>query len=762
MPPEHAETIDKFQILQFLGEGGMGRLYLGRDPDIGRLVAIKLLREGFDSEEFRERFNREAKSASALRHANIVTIFQTGTHQRQPFIVMEYIQGKTLADIIERKASISLDRKLHLMDELSAGLQYAHRKGVIHRDIKPANVMVDEEGVLRILDFGIARFGGAGLTQSGAIMGTLSYMAPEQLAGVPVDSRADIFSAGAVFYELLSHRRAFPGDFPAVLQQIVSNQPASLERLEPELDRDLIAVVNRCLTKRPEDRYPDFGPVREALATARRRIASASGESTILVPAVGPTGAALLRVRGEQIQRHIESARRALDDAAYSRALEASQSALVLDPECVEALDLENRARAAVQQQQLISRWVADAGTALDRGDATAASVLVDRALSLSSDSPEALAIRRAIDDARRQWADARAGQQPPARSDPRGPIEPVTTPNSVAVEAMQRQENSRRLARAGPRFGWQIAAIAAVAIIGGAAAVWRLPARSNVPRVPASAGAPGDAGALAARVASLRSTAREAWQRGELELALNNVGVALTLQPDDAETRGVIEDFVGQARERSTRAAADARSRQAESTAMYSAAQERENEGGRLQGVGRSAEAARAFADAADLFARASVEREKAPPAPSGSSPRPAPVVGRGDPSSAAGARIAELVNEADALRLRRDYDAAIARYLQVMGLDPQNDKARAGLGETRAAKQRAEDALSKLAGASPEPSRGAAPAEAEAQRLVGVALKAMDAGDDAAAQNVLEEALRLNPRNESAQKLLKVLTGR
>lgn len=766
MPSDYPETIDKFQILQSLGEGGMGRLYLGRDPDIGRLVAIKLLREGFDSQEFRERFNREAKSASALRHANIVTVFQTGTHQGQPFIVMEYIQGETLADLIRRKAPLTLERKLQLMDELSAGLQYAHRKGVIHRDIKPANIMLDEDGVLRILDFGIARFGGASLTQTGAIMGTLNYMAPEQLAGIPVDVRADIFSAGAVFYELLSHRRAFQGDFPAVLQQIAINPPEPLERLDLGLDVDLIAVVNRCLSKSPEDRYPDCGAVREALVSAWRRIADASGESTIRVPVLRSIGdrGELPRVRAEQIRRHIDSARHALDDANYSKALEACQGALVLDPECAEALDLENRARTALQPRQLISRWLADATTALKQGDATAASVLVDRALSLSSDSPEALAVRRAVDEARRKWSETQAARQVSTRlADTLPELKPATAAKAVTEELQARPKAAKRVV-ARSAVTWRAGLLVAVFIIGGVVAIWRL---SNNPDPPPPSSsivdAPGNQSVVTDRLEALRSAARDAWQRSDREAALSDVAAALALQPDDAETRALVDDFVRQMRERAAAAAADARMRQAQGTPMYVAALGRESEGARLHGLRRSTEAARAFTEAADLFAQAAPERPTPPPTnPLVPLSNPQPIVARGVATAAVAGRITALIKEAEGLRLRRDYDEAIDRYLEALKLAPQDDNARAGLAETRAAKQRADDALQKLAGSSSTPPTFASLAEAEAQRLVGVALKAMDTGDDATAQRSLEEALRVNPRNESAQKLLKALTGR
>src|SRR5262245_30984147 len=320
--------IGRFPIIRALGQGGMGRLYLGRDPDpnIDRLVAIKLLREGLDNKELRERFNREAKSASALRHANIVTIFETGTDEGQPFIVMEYIHGDTLADLITRRAHLTLERKIELMEALFGALYYAHRKQIIHRDIKPANMMIDDDGGLRILDFGIARLGrgvstGPGLTQVGAVMGTLNYIAPEQLRAEPIiDGRADMFSAGAVLYELLSFHRAFPGDPPAIFQKIFVEDPRPLRDLCPELDHDLIVIVDRCLRKKPEERYPDCGAVREALHEFRRRLTSEHGALPTTPVTPIRDRHELLRIRTDQIRRYVEAGRRALDAADFNAA----------------------------------------------------------------------------------------------------------------------------------------------------------------------------------------------------------------------------------------------------------------------------------------------------------------------------------------------------------------------------------------------------------------------------------------------------------
>ena len=254
-------AISRYQVLNRLDEGGAGDVYLARDPGIDRLVAIKLLHEGGEDPARRERVVREARSAGRLRHPNIVTVFDVGDQGDQLFITMEFVQGVTLHDLIRRRTPLPLVGKLRLMDELCAGLQYAHRAGLIHGDIKPRNLMMDEDGALKILDFGIAR------------VGPSAYMSPEQIGGHVVDARADMFSAGAVFYELLAHRCAFAGDAESeMLGMIASGQPEPLENILPDLDGHLISIVNRCLEKIPTHRYPDMAAVREELAIVRQRV----------------------------------------------------------------------------------------------------------------------------------------------------------------------------------------------------------------------------------------------------------------------------------------------------------------------------------------------------------------------------------------------------------------------------------------------------------------------------------------------------------
>ena len=187
----------------------MGSVYRAHDPRIGRDLAIKLLRSGFDRAELRDRFAREARSAGCLSHPNIVTIYDIGEHDGRPFIAMEYVQGSTFAELIRAKTPLPLPRKLQMIEEVCAGLAHAHESGIVHRDIKPANLMVGPEGIVKILDFGIAKLTAASelnqrLTRTGEVFGSPLYMSPEQCLGHPLDARSDIYSFGCVMYETLS------------------------------------------------------------------------------------------------------------------------------------------------------------------------------------------------------------------------------------------------------------------------------------------------------------------------------------------------------------------------------------------------------------------------------------------------------------------------------------------------------------------------------------------------------------------------------
>jgi eukaryotic-like serine/threonine-protein kinase len=277
--------IAHYDIVRRLGHGGMGTVYLGRDPDLDRNVAIKVLREPLADGELLERFLREARATANLRHENLVTIYQVGEHDHQPFIAMEYVNGTTLAEIVKRRQALPMAQKLSYIEQMCAGLSYAHRAGIVHRDVKPANVMVDSEGVVRILDFGIARVTNSDMTSDGTVMGTLNYMSPEQMSGRLVDYRSDIFSVGALSYELLSYCQAFPGS-PAdgLLPRLLNEDPARLTEVCPGLPQDLEGIVFRALAKRPEDRFADLDDMRLAVRNAGRDIDPHLEIETVLVP----------------------------------------------------------------------------------------------------------------------------------------------------------------------------------------------------------------------------------------------------------------------------------------------------------------------------------------------------------------------------------------------------------------------------------------------------------------------------------------------
>jgi serine/threonine-protein kinase len=273
--------IDRYEIKGRLGAGGMGSLYLARDsnPTTDRLVVLKLLRTSFDSDEPRQRFAREARSLAELSHPNIVVIHDSGEFEDSPFIVMEYVRGETLAEIIRRRAPMSLGEKLRLLSELCAGLSHVHQAGIVHRDIKPANLAVDLHGRLKILDFGIARVDSdatlhaARLTQLAVQIGTPGYMPPEQIETGEVDWRGDLFAVGAVAYELLSGREAFPGaNTRQVERQVLSEQPVPLVSSVPGLDPAIAEIIASALEKDVRKRCQSAAELGEAFDRARARL----------------------------------------------------------------------------------------------------------------------------------------------------------------------------------------------------------------------------------------------------------------------------------------------------------------------------------------------------------------------------------------------------------------------------------------------------------------------------------------------------------
>ncbi|HEV2520905.1 MAG TPA: protein kinase [Candidatus Acidoferrales bacterium] len=251
------QQIGRYDILEELGRGAMGVVFKARDPFIGRLVAVKTITAGIaDDPDLLERFRREAQAAGGLQHPNIVTIYEMSEFEGTPFIAMEYLEGESLEKKIGRQTRLPLVQRLGYLVQACRALDYAHRRGVIHRDIKPANIMVTSEGLVKVVDFGIARIADTAKTQTGAMLGTISYMSPEQVRGQHADQRCDIWALGIVMYELLSYRRPFVGEnHAAVLMSIIDNEPKAIREIAPECSQDLETVVLRAIHKEAGQRY---------------------------------------------------------------------------------------------------------------------------------------------------------------------------------------------------------------------------------------------------------------------------------------------------------------------------------------------------------------------------------------------------------------------------------------------------------------------------------------------------------------------------
>ncbi len=276
----------------------MGVVYKAFDPIVERRVAIKTIRlDVEDAEDLANRLKREAKSVGQLEHPNIVTLYDAGESGGLFYLAMQFIQGETLQDRLNRQRWFTLKEVQELFRQICAGLDYAHQRGVIHRDIKPANIMVTHEGIVKLTDFGIAKFQGGGTSTSGLIVGTPSYMSPEQAVGKPLDGRSDIFSLGSILYELITGEKAFPGqNTTTVMYKIVHESPTPLAALQPGLDPAVEAIVLKALAKRPEDRFQSCSELAAALelylnkaVAAMPRTSVAGGLSAQPVPsAVSP------------------------------------------------------------------------------------------------------------------------------------------------------------------------------------------------------------------------------------------------------------------------------------------------------------------------------------------------------------------------------------------------------------------------------------------------------------------------------------------
>jgi serine/threonine-protein kinase len=287
--------IGRYEIVAELGSGAMGSVFKATDPAVGRTVALKTIHSaalsGAQAAEYRARFYREARASGVLAHPAIVPVFDVGEHEGAPFLVMEFVEGRTLDSAMKKGERFTLDRVCDIGQQLADALGYAHRQGVIHRDIKPANILMTSREVYgserpRITDFGIAKLAASEITTTGQMLGTPAYMPPEQFTGAPIDGRADLFSLGVILYSLAAGEQPFLGEtMTAVSYKVVHIEPIPPAKLNPAIPPGLEGVILKCLAKNPAARYQTGEELAEDLATLRvnpnasvlRTAASAAG-----------------------------------------------------------------------------------------------------------------------------------------------------------------------------------------------------------------------------------------------------------------------------------------------------------------------------------------------------------------------------------------------------------------------------------------------------------------------------------------------------
>ncbi|HWX24434.1 MAG TPA: protein kinase, partial [Vicinamibacteria bacterium] len=372
------QRIGKYQIQSVLGRGGMGTVYEAIDPLINRKIALKTMIQGLsESVDLRTRFLREAQAAGGLRHRNIVTVYDLGEDKGQPFIAMEFIEGTDLEKVISKKEPHSIEWKLDVLRQICDGLGYAHRQGIVHRDVKPANIRVTPEGEVKIMDFGIAHLQSSTMTRSGLVLGTVHYMAPEQIQGQKVDHRADIFSVGAIAYELIAYRRPFDGDsLTAVMFKISHENPDPAALPKTDYSPKLESIILKALARDILARYQSLDQMLEDLERLVRDVAPK------LIQRGDPARALMLGARDQRAAGHLDEALRLSREAVRVNPGNAEAAGLV------EEIEKEGRLTQA-------ARHVAEARELLSKGEPAKALERAQQALTLIPNEATAQALAR-------------------------------------------------------------------------------------------------------------------------------------------------------------------------------------------------------------------------------------------------------------------------------------------------------------------------------------------------------------------------------
>ncbi len=291
----------RYELEELIGAGGMSSVYRAHDQLLDRKVALKVLHQQYTGdEEYVERFRREARSVATLSHPNIVTVIDRGEHGDRQFIVFEYVEGENLKRLIERRGPAPVSTALELAMQIARGLSFAHQQGLIHRDVKPQNVLMNGDGQAKVTDFGIARSLDVkhGMTQTGTVLGTSDYIAPEQAQGQRVDEHTDVYSLGVVLYEMLLNEVPFPGEnFVAVAMRHINEEPPSIRDKRPDVPVRVEAAVHRAMAKDPEARFQTMA---EFCAELEACLAEEQGTqgTQVIAPAPPPRRPARARRRG--------------------------------------------------------------------------------------------------------------------------------------------------------------------------------------------------------------------------------------------------------------------------------------------------------------------------------------------------------------------------------------------------------------------------------------------------------------------------------
>jgi serine/threonine-protein kinase len=424
MDQKVVQKIGKYEIVAELGQGGMGVVYKARDPFIGRLVALKTITPELVSDpEILKRFYREAQSAGTLQHPNIVTIYDLGEAEGRPYIAMEFVEGESLQNIINRRARIPLAAKLKLVQQFCEGLGHAHKHGFVHRDVKPANILVTNDGNVKVVDFGIVHLETTNLTKTGMFLGTIHYASPEQINDGRVDNRSDLWSVTCVVYELIAYKKAFDGsNIAAIIAKVLSTEPEPLSRCCPGVPADLDGVISKGLKKNIDERYQSLDEMLGDLLPIARSLQQSfigdllneakelrdkgefdsAQEKVRAVLILDNTHGEAKRLHSEisaevhrlapviKAKRLVAEAEQVFSRGEYAEAVRILGEAQELNPADTQARNLKEKALREQDRLRELREALSSGQRAMNQGDLTGAEQELHRALQLDQNNPQA------------------------------------------------------------------------------------------------------------------------------------------------------------------------------------------------------------------------------------------------------------------------------------------------------------------------------------------------------------------------------------